>query len=94
MLGLENGIPSHDIFGNVFGMIEIEQFDRCFINWMNDIRELSAGEIISLDGKCLCGSKDGDKSAIYMVNAWASENKLVLGQQKVNEKSNEISSWT
>jgi len=90
VLGLENGIPSHDTLGNVFGMIDIEQFERCFISWVNDLQELSEGEVISLDGKCLRGSKDEDKSAIYMVSAWASENKLVLGQQKVDEKSNEI----
>ena len=52
-------------------MINIEQFETCFINWVNDLRELSYGEIFSLDGKCLRGSKDGDKSAIYMVSAWA-----------------------
>lgn len=87
VLGLENGIPSHDTFGNVFGMINTEQFESCFMNWVNDLRELSHGEVI--DGKCLRGSKDGDKSTIYMVSAWANANKLVLGQHKVDEKSNE-----
>lgn len=92
VLGLENGIPSHDTFGNVFGMINTEQFESCFMNWVNDLRELSHGEVISLDGKCLRGSKDGDKSTIYMVSAWANANKLVLGQHKVDEKSNESDS--
>ena len=51
ILGLENGIASHDTLGNVFGMIEIEQFERCFISWVQNLSDLSQGEIISLDGR-------------------------------------------
>lgn len=92
VLKLENGIPSHDTFGNVFAAINTEQFSECFSRWAADIAELGEGEIIAIDGKCLCGSLDkaSDKAAIHMVSAWATQNQLVLGQQKVDDKSNEI----
>ncbi len=92
MLGLENGIPSHDTFGNVFAVIDTQQFSECFSRWAADLADLSGGEIIAIDGKCLRRSMDtsSDKAAIYMVSAWATQNQLVLGQQKVDDKSNEI----
>jgi predicted transposase YbfD/YdcC len=92
VLGLEHGIPSHDTFGNVFAVIDTEQFSGCFSRWAVDLAELSGGEIIAIDGKCLRRSMDtaSKKAAIYMVSAWATQNQLVLGQQKVDDKSNEI----
>ncbi|MDQ6962667.1 MAG: ISAs1 family transposase, partial [Mariprofundaceae bacterium] len=92
VFGLENGIPSHDTFGNVFNVIDTEIFATCFSQWASDLISHKGGDIISLDGKCLRGSLDlaSGKSAIYMVSAWASKNELVLGQQRVDEKSNEI----
>ncbi|SEH08157.1 Transposase DDE domain protein [Candidatus Venteria ishoeyi] len=92
VLKLKNGIPSHDTFGNVFAVIDIDEFAQCFSRWVADLTTLSAGEVIAIDGKCLRNSIDtaSGKSAIYMVSAWASKNQLVLGQQKVDEKSNEI----
>lgn len=92
ILGLEHGIPSHDTFGNVFKAIDLEAFGRSFSNWVSDLVEITTGDIIAIDGKCLCGSGDrsSSKDAIYMVNAWSSKNSLVLGQQKVDAKSNEI----
>ncbi len=92
VLGLKNGIPSHDTFGNVFAAIDINQFSECFSRWIADLATLSSEEVIAIDGKCLCGSIDrsSKKAAIYMVSAWASKNQLVLGQEKVAEKSNEI----
>ena len=89
---MKNGIPSHDTFGYVFSVIDIEEFSRCFSRWVADLCELSGGEIISIDGKCLRRSLDAasNKAAIYMVSAWASSNQLVLGQQRVDDKSNEI----
>ena len=92
LLDLEHGIPSHDTFGNVFAVIDTEQFSKCFSHWVADLSQLSDGEIISLDGKCLRGSIDraSNKTAIFMVSAWAQKNQLVLGQQKVDDKSNEI----
>lgn len=92
VLGLANGIPSHDTFGNVFTVIDTQKFSECFSRWASDLAELSGGEVIAIDGKCLRRSLDtaSDKAAIYMVSAWATHNQLVLGQQKVDDKSNEI----
>lgn len=92
LLSLKNGIPSHDTFGNVFAVIDPEQFNLCFSRWVADLAHLSDGEVIAIDGKCLRGSIDraSKKAAIYMVSAWAHQNQLVLGQQKVDDKSNEI----
>ena len=92
VLNLENGIPSHDTFNNVFAVIDTQLFSECFSRWMADIATLSVGEVIAIDGKCLRRSMDtaSKKAAIYMVSAWANTNQLVLGQQKVDDKSNEI----
>lgn len=91
-LELANGIPSHDTFARVFAQINPQQFQECFLDWMKSIHKITEGEVVALDGKTLCSSYDkgSDQSAIQMVSAWASTNKLVLGQVKVNEKSNEI----
>lgn len=91
-LELPNGIPSHDTFGRVFSLIEPEEFQKSFQSWVQSIHELTDGQIVAIDGKQLRGSKDNflGKRAIYMVSAWAAANELVLGQRKVDEKSNEI----
>ena len=91
-LKLPNGIPSHDTFGRVFSLIDPSQFQRCFVDWVKGISELTHGEVIAIDGKTLRGSCDrsGGRSAIHMVSAWAQKNSLVLGQVKVADRSNEI----
>jgi len=91
-LDLPNGIPSHDTFGRVFAALDPEQFARCFMSWVQSLGELMQGEVVALDGKMLRRSMDtaAAKSPIYMVSAWAGANRLVLGQLKVDEKSNEI----
>lgn len=92
MLGLRKGIPSHDTFWRVFGALDGEQFQRCFISWIQSVSRLSKGEVIAIDGKYVRGSRDKGigRGAIDMVSAWATTNRLVLGQSKVDEKSNEI----
>ncbi len=92
ILGLENGIPYHDTFGNVFSVIDTEPLSACFSRWVADLSTLTVGEIIAIDGKCLRGSLDSasNKSAIDRVSAWASQNPLVLGQQSVGDQSNDI----
>jgi predicted transposase YbfD/YdcC len=91
-LELPNGIPSHDTFGRVFGMLKAEHFQECFYAWVKMVNQVTEGQVIALDGKQLRGSMDKytGKGAIYMVNAWASTNHIALGQRKVDEKSNEI----
>jgi predicted transposase YbfD/YdcC len=91
-LELKNGIPSHDTFGRVFSMINPDKFRDCFIKWINKVKKITDGEIVAIDGKTIRRSfdKSSKKSAIHMVSAWASNAGLVLGQIKVNEKSNEI----
>jgi predicted transposase YbfD/YdcC len=91
-LELPNGIPSHDTFNRVFARLNPEQFQDSFIRWVSAVSEVIGGQVVAIDGKILCGSQDRGigKAAIDMVSAWASANHLVLGQVKVNEKSNEI----
>ena len=91
-LKLPKGIPSHDTFGRVFAKIKPEEFQKRFIDWVQAVERLTAGQVIAVDGKKLRCSHDraAGKAAIYMVSAWATENQLVLGQTKVAEKSNEI----
>ena len=89
---LANGIPSDDTFRRIFQYIDYEAFNRCFMNFTNGLSHLTEGEVISFDGKSLRGSKDKrlGKVGVYMMGAWASQNKLLLGQLKVDEKTNEI----
>lgn len=91
-LKLPHGIPSHDTFGDVFALLDPEQFQSSFLSWITAISQLTQGEVVAIDGKRLRRSHDGvlGKAAIHMVSAWASVNRLVLGQVKTEEKSNEI----
>lgn len=91
-LMLPNGIPSHDILGDLFTRLCPETFQSCFLNWVQSMVSLSQGEIVAIDGKALRRSfnEPGKKGAIHMVSAWATGNQLVLGQYKVDAKSNEI----
>jgi len=91
-LDLPNGIPSHDTFGRVFARLNPEAFQLAFSAWINAAFELTVGQVIALDGKKLRHSYDtwDGKAAIHMVSAWATANHLVLGQRKVDVKSNEI----
>jgi predicted transposase YbfD/YdcC len=91
-LDLPNGIPSHDTFGRVFARLNAEQFQQCFLRWIQAVSEVTCGQVIALDGKVLRGSCNRvlGKAGIDMVSAWATANHLVLGQVKVDDKSNEI----
>jgi predicted transposase YbfD/YdcC len=88
----KNGLPVHDTIARVISRVDSEQFQRCFIGWMQSVAELSDGQLIAIDGKRLCGSynRDDRQSAIHIVNAFATENNVVLGQIKTQSKSNEI----
>ncbi len=91
-LELPNGIPSHDTIARVFANINSQQFQECFLAWIKSIARITNGEVIAIDGKKLKHSydKQAGHSAINMVSAWATSNRLVLGQVKVDNKSNEI----
>lgn len=101
-LKLPAGIPSHDTFNRIICLIDAGQFQQSFVDWANDVRsgiempdiqaEESEKDVISIDGKTVCNSRDNStgKKAIHMVSALSSQYGLVLGQQKCYEKSNEI----
>ena len=92
-LELPGGIPSHDTFRRVFAMLDPKAFSDCFRNWTQSLRTAIGAEIVAIDGKTLRRShhRSKGKEAIHMVSAWARENGLVLGQLKVDDKSNEPS---
>jgi predicted transposase YbfD/YdcC len=91
IMELQNGIPSHDTFGRVFSLMPPDEFRACFVAWVKSLCDLH-GDIVNIDGKALRRSFDteGEKAMIYMVSAWANANNMVLGQIKVDDKSNEI----
>jgi predicted transposase YbfD/YdcC len=90
-LALPNGIPSHDTFGRVFARIDAQQFEQCFLSWVQSLNEQISG-VVAIDGKTVRRSHDRakGKQALHLVSAWASEARLVLGQVAVEEQSNEI----
>ncbi|MDJ0719862.1 MAG: ISAs1 family transposase [Prochloraceae cyanobacterium] len=91
-LKLPNGIPSHDTISRVFQRLNPEEFAESFSSWINLIVQELGAEVISIDGKTLKQSYDRNsfQKSLHIVSAWANNNKLVLGQKKVDSKSNEI----
>jgi len=91
-LTLAHGIPSHDTFRRVCMLLSPEKFSAVFLSWTQSLRQAVGAEVVALDGKTVRRSFDSAKSqsAIHLVSAWASTNRLVLGQIKVDDKSNEI----
>jgi predicted transposase YbfD/YdcC len=89
---LPAGIPSHDTFSRVMGLIDPKQFSACLVNWTSALQTTLAGRVIAIDGKTARGSASKKKGmkALHMVSAWACEAGLTLGQVAVDEKSNEI----
>ena len=85
------GIPCKNTFARVCAALEPEQFRACFIAWATSLQR-APGEVIAIDGKTLCNSADASAGApaIHLVSAFATDSRLVLAQQKVAEKSNEI----
>jgi predicted transposase YbfD/YdcC len=91
-LELANGIPSHDTFNRVLSALDPEAFVSCFLSWVEDLQEATAGRVISIDGKTARATLDRakGKNPLHVVSAWAVQNQLVLGQEVVDAKSNEI----
>lgn len=94
-LALPNGIPSHDTFRRVFMRIDPDAFEACFTAWVSALATPATPgepEVVAVDGKTLRRSFDRgrDLAALHVVSAWACEQRLVLGQRRVDGKSNEI----
>ena len=91
-LDLSAGIPSHDRFNAILGALKPAEFEKCLLSWIADLHEITAGQLVAIDGKTLRRSFDAatSKSAIHMVSAWATANHITLGQVVVDDKSNEI----
>jgi len=91
-LPYKSGIPSDDVLGKLFARIDSKEFASCFTDWINSISNIAKGEVIAIDGKTIRNSNDDtcSKTAIHIVSAYASENRICLGQEAVHEKSNEI----
>ena len=85
------GTPAHDHLGDIFATLDAEHFQKCFVAWVS-AESGAASDVIAIDGKTArrSGDKKGAKAAIHMVSAFAARQRLVLGQVKVAEKSNEI----
>ena len=86
-----DGTPAHDHLGDILAVLDAEQFQRCFVAWVASLTGMPEG-VIAIDGKTVrrSGNKRSGKAAIHMVSAFAARQRLVLGQVKVAEKSNEI----
>lgn len=91
-LDLSAGIPSHDRFNAVLAALSPGEFEKCLVRWVTALHELTKGQVVAIDGKTLRRSYDSasGKAAIHMVSAWATANRLSLGQVVVDDKSNEI----
>lgn len=91
-LDLPAGIPSHDTFSRVFRLLDAAEFQRRFMFWVEQHFHIPRGQVIAVDGKTARGSQDSfrGQDAIHLLSAWASETGLLLGQRKIDEKSNEI----
>ena len=91
-LELPHGIPSHDTFERVLARLDPSAFQRCFLDWVTHIRTKLPGDVVAIDGKTACGTRDAaiDLSPLHLISAWSSANALVLGQLRTSDKSNEI----
>lgn len=97
MLPFKAGVPSHDTLNDVINAIDSALFAECFTGWVESLRDPASAsattpEIIAIDGKTSRRTHDRskDRGPLHMVSAWASRQRLVLGQQVCEAKSNEI----
>ena len=91
-LELKSGIPSHDTFRRVFSRLDPAAFEECFMRWTQQLHHDSGGDVLAIDGKAVRQSFDtaSGQGALHLVSVWASDARLVLAQQKVDAKSNEM----
>lgn len=90
LLPYKNGIPSDDTYRRFFRAIDPKQFQELFRNWVQSLQSQIEKKLIAIDGKSSRHSFDGEAGMLHMVSAYATEARLVLAQEKVSEKSNEI----
>jgi len=76
----------------VFSLLDGAAFQERFIGWVEGVFSVTRGQVVAIDGKSVRGSQDeaAGKNALHLVSAWASANGVLLGQRKVDKKSNEI----
>jgi predicted transposase YbfD/YdcC len=89
-LPFSTGIASHDTFSRVFGLLDAEVFECCFIKWMQDLCPSLEGQVIPIDGKSVRRSHNGEKRMVHLVSAWGTAAGMALGQVATADKSNEI----
>lgn len=91
-LALPNGVPSHDTFGRVFAALDPAAFETAFLGWVRTLTTATAGEVVAIDGKTLRRSHDqaSGRGPLHLVNAWATTNRVALGQVATDDHSNEI----
>jgi hypothetical protein len=89
-LVLENGAPSHDTFGRVFRLLDAKRFELAFRGWIGSVVGAAQLEHIAIDGKCVRGSRDGERSPVHLVSAYATRLGVMLCQERVADKSNGI----
>ena len=92
LLGIPNGILSHDAFGRVFARLDAEKFEACFVKWVQHLHELTQGQLLAIDGKTVRRSHDRrqKEEPLHLVSAWATKSRLVLGQAKVAADAHEM----
>ena len=83
-LNLANGIPSHDTFGRVIRILDSQVLEHVCVAWLQSIAGQVQG-VMTIDGKSLCGSRDGEKSPLHIVSAWACQNSMLLGQVQTDK---------
>jgi predicted transposase YbfD/YdcC len=90
-LALPHGIPSHDTFGRIFASLDSKAFEQCFMSWSSALVE-NGKKFIAIDGKALRQSYEHgwSRTPIHMVSAFVTTNQVILGQLKVDSKTNEI----
>jgi predicted transposase YbfD/YdcC len=91
-LDLPEETPSHDTFSRLFAALDGASFMECFLKWVKGLEETTSGKVVAIDGKTARATLDRrkGKNPLHVVSAWVTENRLFLGQEVVNDKSNEI----
>ncbi len=91
-LALPHGMPSHDTFNRLFSRLDPQAFEACFVAWTQHLQQITEGEILAIDGKSVRRSFDTatGQGALHLVSVWAAQARLVLAQQAVAQKSNEM----